>query len=459
MKKFALLLTMAAAHSAGFAQAQGEVSITIYNNNLALVQDIRNMDLPAGRTRQEFPEVSAQIRPETVTLGGDGIAIVEQNFDYDLLSPDALMENAVGERITIVRFNPATGQETRERAEVLAVNGGVVLEIDGRIEVLRDDGRPARVVFDEIPANLRARPTLSVTMDSARRGIRPLSLSYLTPGLGWSADYVALYNEETQTIDVQGWVTLSNNSGTTFENADTLLVAGAVNMAGTSNYRGRASRNSAIAQPGTQTADREQLGDFYLYPIAERTTIANRQTKQVNFLDVQGARAENAYAFRVGGFVTQSARNADSVLRFSSSRDGGLGDALPAGTVRVYMRDARGDPQFIGENSIPHTSMGSELAINTGQAFDVNVATTQVERTRLSRFSYRTRMRYDLTNAGDEPIRVQLDQMSLPWGWAETRIMNESQESERLASDGTRWLVDVPANGSVQVTATFHTRY
>ena len=130
---------------------------------------MRQLSLPAGRSRQEFPDVSAQIRPETVTLSGDGVGIVEQNFDFDLLSPPALMQKAVGETITLVRTNPATGAETRERATVLAANGGVVLQIGDRIEVLRDDGLPVRVIFDRVPANLRARPTLSVTVESRAR--------------------------------------------------------------------------------------------------------------------------------------------------------------------------------------------------------------------------------------------------------------------------------------------------
>ena len=163
-----------------------------------------------------------------MTLAGDGVGIVEQNFDFDLLSPQALMQKAVGETITLVRTNPATGAETRERARVLAANGGVVLQIGERIEVLRDDGLPVRVIFDRVPENLRARPTLSVTVQSERAGRRPVTLTYLTPGLGWSADYVALFDETAGRMDVQGWITLTNNSGTPYVNANTLLVAGAV---------------------------------------------------------------------------------------------------------------------------------------------------------------------------------------------------------------------------------------
>ena len=215
--------------------AQGDVAVTIYGD-MALVQDTRSVSLPQGRSRQEFRDVSAQIRPETVTVGGEGFGIVEQNFDFDLLSPSALMDKAVGQQITLLRTNPATGAETRERATVLAANGGVVLKIGERIEVLRDDGLPVRVVFDAVPPNLRARPTLSVTVDAQRGGARPLTLSYLTPGLGWKADYVALFDEGAGKLDVQGWITLTNTTGTTFANARTLLVAGEVASV---NQRGR----------------------------------------------------------------------------------------------------------------------------------------------------------------------------------------------------------------------------
>src|SRR5271154_6755561 len=206
--------------------AERTLSVTIYAGDLALVQDRRDIEVKGGRQRLEFQDVSAQIRPETVSLTAADIGIVEQNFDFDLLTPAKLMEKAVGHEVTIVRVNPATGAETRELAQVLATNGGVVLRIGQRIEVLRDDGLPVRVIFDKVPDNLRARPTLSVTVIGARSGTRRATLSYLTPALSWKADYVALYNESDAKIDVQGWVTLTNSSGTSYENAQTLLVAG-----------------------------------------------------------------------------------------------------------------------------------------------------------------------------------------------------------------------------------------
>lgn len=433
--------------------AQGDVHVTIYNNNLALVQDARTLTVPAGRSKQEFPDVSAQIRPETATLSGAGIAIVEQNFDYDLLSPDKLMEKAVGQVVTIVRTNPANGAETREQAKVLAANGGIVLQIGQRIEVLRDDGLPVRVVFDKVPENLRARPTLSVTINSARGGQVPTRLSYLTPGMAWTSDYVMLFDEKSGATDMQGWITLTNNTGTTYNNADTLLVAG--NVGGGQNQFNALS--GALEAAGTESGTRERLGDYYLYPLPERTTISNAQQKQVSFLDVKGAPARKAYEF-VNGWLgsNDDPRSAVTAIKFSTSKAGGLGDQLPAGTIRVYMRDARGDPQFIGESRIDHTPMGSSLAIRTGEAFDVKVKTVVEERTKLSNRRWRTKMRYTLTNARPGPVTVDLAQAGL---WGDVRIEAQSIVGDRVSADRIEWKVPVPANGTTEVTATFDTRY
>jgi hypothetical protein len=459
MMRKASLFLIAFASPALAQSAQGDVAVTIYNEQLALIQDTRTLQLPNGRTKVEFPDVSAQIRPETVSLAGAGIGIVEQNFDYDLLSPDKMMAKAVGQTITLVRTNPATGAEAREQAKVLAANGGIVLQIGNRIEVLRDDGLPVRVVFDKVPDNLRARPTLSVTLQSAQAGSIPARLSYLTPGLGWKADYVALFDEKAQTIDVQGWVTLTNNTGTTFSNAKTLLVAGLVNQVNQNRYGGypQPQYGGGMDTAGTESAARGKLGDYYLYPLAERTTIANAQTKQVGFLDVAAVPARKAYQFVSQWLqVTPQPMSASSVLKFSSSANSGLGDALPAGTVRVYMRDAQGNPQFVGENSIGHTPMGSALSVKTGEAFDVKVATNVVKRERLSSSRWVTSMSYTLTNAGDKAVTVDLAQDGL---WGDVRIKDQSRESKRVSADRVEWSVPVPANGSATVTATFDSRW
>ncbi|WP_128892903.1 DUF4139 domain-containing protein [Erythrobacter sp. HKB08] len=464
------------------ATAQGDVSVTIYQNGQSLVQDVRQLDIARGRSRVEFPDVSAQIRPETLSFAAPGTAIVEQNFDFDLLTPAKMMEKAIGQTITLVRTNPATGTETRERAKVLSVAGGVVVQIGDRIEVLRDDGLPVRVVFDRVPPNLRARPTLSVNVESNRAGVRPTSIRYLTRGLGWNADYVALYDEAAATIDMQGWVTLSNNTGTTFHQADTMLVAGNPNA-------GRPMANRNMVRAGTESANREQVGEFYLYPLAERTTIANRQTKQVSFLDVQGVAARKIYSRTIDWM-----RNDDrpfpvsSEIAFSSSSDGGLGDALPAGAVRFYQRDSEGTPQFIGENTIGHTPMGSELSLRTGDAFDIFVKAEVEKRERLTadewertaRFIvieddaevrrvdverpvtyWQTTMRYTITNAKSVPVEVDLTQAGLDRGWwsRDFRIVSEDEPGLQLNSDRRKWVVPIPANSDREFRVTFATRY
>jgi len=440
--------------------ADRALSVTIYNDNLALVQDRRDIEVKDGRQRIEFQDVSAQIRPETVSLSAADISIVEQNFDFDLLTPAKLMEKAVGQEVTIVRVNPATGAETREQALVLATNGGVVLKIGPRIEVLRDDGLPVRVIFNKVPDNLRARPTLSVSVIGAHAGTRRATLSYLTPGLGWKADYVALYNESDGKIDVQGWVTLTNSSGTTYDNAQTLLVAGSPSQedgGGQLNGYRPQVRRQTLQQPGTESGSRERLGDYYLYPLAERTTIANLQTKQVSFLDVHGVPAEHGYEFRNRWLGTgETPVSAKSIYSFSTSAHAGLGDQLPAGILRFYMKDKRGDPQFIGESRIDHTPMGSTLSLATGDAFDVKVHAVVEKRTRISTFDWQTDMRYDVTNALPRAVVVKVRQDGL---WGDSTVKTESQKSARLSAEAAEWNVNVPANGKATVTATFETRY
>ncbi|MXO73860.1 DUF4139 domain-containing protein [Altererythrobacter aerius] len=498
--RFALLGTAALfVASATLAQpgeagpsAQGDLDVTIYNGGQALVQDVRQLSIPNGRSRIEFPDVSAQIRPETLSFAAEGAGIVEQNFDFDLLTPTKLMEKAIGQTVTLVRTNPATGAETREQATVLSTAGGVVVQIGDRIEVLRDDGLPVRTIFDGVPPNLRARPTLSVTVESDRAGTRPASIRYLTGGLGWSADYVALYDEARGTTDMQGWVTLTNQTGTTFHNADTVLVAGTPSgMSGANQIRRPRVPPPPPGGfvPGTETAPREQLGDFYLYPLTGRTTIANAQTKQVSFLDVQAVPARRVYARTVGWLGSDGAPvNVSTAIGFSTARDQGLGDALPAGIVRFYQRDRQGTPQFVGESRIGHTPMGSALELVTGDAFDVFVQAEVVSRDRItaneweasSRYRvvkdgavvrevtserpveyWRTTMRYSFTNAKPVPVEVDLTQAGLDQGWwsRDFRVTSEDVAGEQINAGQRRYRVTVPANGKREVRVTYETRY
>ncbi|WGM39599.1 DUF4139 domain-containing protein [Caulobacter sp. NIBR1757] len=459
MRKF-LLAASALALAATAASAQDRtLSVTIYNSGQTLVEDVRTETLKAGRQRIEFKDVSPRIRAETVALSAPGIGIVEQNFDYDLLSPDTLMEKAVGRTVKIVRTNPATGVETTEVAKVLAVNGGVVLQIGDRIEVLRDDGLPTRVIFDKVPDNLRARPTLSVTVDAAEAGPRQAKLNYLTTGLGWKADYVALFDEKSGKLDLQGWVTLTNTSGTTYENAEVQLVAGNVSSGGRPGYPQQPRGPAGVTSAGKGGVGPQPvaLADYYLYPLAERTTIAQNQTKQVSFLDILGAPAAKVYRVGFNWFQSQEQPvSAEVLLEFGAVSAGKVASPMPAGTVRVYMRDQAGDPKFIGENAIGHTPAGSTLSIKTGDAFDVTLQPAIVSTEDLGKKGTRWTMKYVLRNARPEPVEVSVRQGGL---WINGKVLKESHPSKRLDYNTLDWTVPVPANGETELTFTLETGY
>src|SRR2546430_10371599 len=227
----AALATCPHAHAAGeempsTLRDQQSVAITIYNENLALVKDRRRVTLEAGPNRLALREVSGRMRPETAQLRSlsqpGALTLVEQNFEFDLLTPAKLLEKYGGRTVRVVKTHPTTGDESVEAATVLAASNGVVLRIGDRIET----GLPGRIVYDGVPANLRDRPTLVTELLSARSGAQTLELSYLSGGLSWKADYVAELNSADSALDLNGWVTLTNQSGTAYPNARLQLVAG-----------------------------------------------------------------------------------------------------------------------------------------------------------------------------------------------------------------------------------------
>ena len=456
MRWLCLLAAVSAAGAAGAAEPANprasvtdearpdnqRLAITIYNGGQALVQDVRSLDLPAGRQRVELREVSNEIAPASVSLAAPDVAIVEQNFDFDLLTPSKLMEKAVGKQVQIVRTNPGNGQQVTETATVLAANEGVVLKIGDRIEVLREDGTPTRVIFDGVPQNLRARPTLSVTVDSAKSGRRDATLTYLTGGLDWRADYVAVFDEKASRLDFQGWITLINQTSTTFADVKTDLVAGSP-QGGGGPIRG-------VTRGGTEAANMRQVGDTYLYPLKERTTIAANQQKQVGFIEADKVAAQKVYQYRANGFGSSSTPiHVDAVLQFDNSRAGGLAAPLPAGAVRIYMRDSEGALKLIGESAIGHTPQGSSLSLRTGEAFDITVKPTLDARTVVDKRHTRYAMSYVVANAKSEPVTVQLRQAAYA---PNLKVLTESLKSQRLNAYELRWDVAVPAEGETRLT-------
>lgn len=436
------------------AEAPPNVSLTIYNENLALIEEIRRLDPGTGRSKLEFKDVSATIRPETVVLTAPDIAVVEQNFDYDLLTPEKLMQKAVGQDVEIVRVNPGSGDQVREKATVLSTNNGVVLRVGGNIEVLRADNVPTRVIFPKVPDNLRAQPTLSVTVQSAKPGARDIRLSYLSTGLSWKSDYVALFDEKAGKLDMQGWITLTNNSGTTYKNAETQLIAGDINLTEDDSQWRRPPPTRQMRQGGTESGSQPKLADYYVYPLRERTTVANNQTKQVGFLEMNGAAAKKVYRYRAYWFDNSDPTHADVAVDFANSSSGGLGAQLPAGVVRVYVRDIEGKPKFVGEDRIPHSPQGSELSVKTGEAFDVTVQSAIVRRAAVSLFRTRYEMLYTLRNARSDAVTVSLRQGGLG---RSTNVEEESLKRSNTDARTLQWDVPVPANGEAKLTFTVET--
>lgn len=442
--------------SAVQAQPTQKLSLTIYNQDLALIEDVRHLDLAAGRSKLEFKDVSAHIRPETVTLTAAGVGVVEQNFDFDLLTPEKMMEKAVGKQVQIVRTNPGNGQEVTETATVLSVNDGVILKIGNRIEVLRADGAPTRVIFDKVPENLRAQPTLSVNVDSQNAGPRDVTLTYLSTGLSWKADYVALFDERGSKLDMQGWITLTNTSGTTYQDAATQLIAGDINLVRNGGNAWQEQQNRrAIRSGGNEAGAKRPLADYYVYPLAERTTIADNQTKQVGFLDAAGVAARKVYEYSADWFTTlPEPEHAVSVVRFMNSSKGGLGAQLPAGVVRVYVRDDKGVPKFVGESGIPHTPQGSDISVKIGEAFDITVQPTLEKEQSAGFWLSRYTMKYLVRNARPQQVNVDVRQGGL---WRNGKVLQENMKSTRPDAQTLQWTVPVPASGEATLEFTVET--
>lgn len=433
------------------------VSLTIYNEDLAMVRDSRTIAFPAGTGAIAFDGVSARIRPETAALRADGVRVEEQNFDFDLISPPKLLEKAVGKTVTILRLNPATGKEEATRATVLAANGEPLFLIDGRIETL---GGGARVAFDSLPETLKSRPTLSMRVASARAGSRPARLTYLTGGLGWNADYVGQYDEARGLMNLQGWVTIRNQSGTDFVNARTQVVAGDVNQA-TREIMVTAYRKDAMAMPAPPAEpEREAVGDYHLYTLPTPLTLTNNQTKQVALLHAAAVKAARSYRYEAHGFSTQEQpQNVEVRVRFANTAANGLGQPLPGGVVRLYGQDKAGESQFLGEDSIAHTPDGNTVDLTLGRAFDVTVQSLLEGRRIVARDdngqTVEWSMVYTLRNRKDAATTVDLRQSGLYGDW---QLLGESLKHEKLDADTIGWQVPVPAKGETVVKFTLRQR-
>ena len=447
---------------------QQSIAVTIYNENLALVKDQRRLTLQAGQNRLALREVSARMRPETALLRSlshpGSLTLREQNFDFDLLTPAKLLEKYVGREVRIVRTHPMTGAESIETATVLAANGGVVMRIGDRIET----GLPGRIVYDGVPANLRDRPTLVSELDAARAGAQTVELSYLTGGLAWKADYVAELNAADTALDLNGWVTLTNTSGTAYPNAKLQLVAGDVNRV--RDEMRLAAKSSAMRERAGAAAPamaQEALFEYHLYTLARPTTIADNQTKQVALLGAQSVPVTKELVLQGSDYYYRSSVGAIGqklkvgvFVQFANRDSSRLGMPMPKGVVRVYKKDSAGNAQFVGEDRIDHTPRNETVRLKLGEAFDVTADKKQTDfkrREPTNRASYVFETAYEivLRNAKKEPVSVVVRE-PVPGDWT---MLEESQGHAKVAAGTAEWNVKVPAGGSATLRYRVLVRY
>jgi hypothetical protein len=476
MKKICVAVAAAFAFSAQGAQKeaastladQQSVAVTIYNENLALIKDTRRIALDAGINRLALREVSARMRPETASLRSlthpGTLSLLEQNFDFDLLTPAKLLEKYVGREVRVFRVNRKTGVESFETATVLAANGGVVLRIGDRIET----GLPGRIVYDGVPPNLRDRPTLVTELQSSRAGQQTVELSYLSSGLAWKADYVAELNASDSSLDLNGWVTLTNTSGTSYPNARLQLVAGDVNrVRDEMRYAAKAMSAVRAEAPAPRQMAEESLFEYHLYTLQRPTTIADNQTKQVALLGASAVpvRKElvlqgNDYYYRssVGGIGQKM--KVGVFVQFENREASHLGLPMPKGVVRVYKKDGAGNAQFIGEDSIDHTPKNESARLKLGEAFDVTADKKQSDFKRREPFAawtyvYESAYEIVLKNAKKEAQTVMVRE-PVPGDW---RMLEESARHAKVAAGTAEWKIDVPAEGSATLKYRVLVRY
>ncbi len=436
------------------AEDRAAVAVTIYNESLALVREEREVTFNQGRNSIAMREVSARIKPETASLrslSGGRFTLLEQNFDFDLLTPQSLLNKYVGQNVTVIHVHPETGEEKREQATVLANNQGVVLRYADRIET--DVPYGARIVYADVPKNLRDRPTLVIDLESDRAGKQRTELSYLSEGFSWQADYVATLADNEETLDLAGWVTLTNRSGASYENAKLQLVAGDVNRAQQNSMRQKEVLYDVAAAPmAAEPMAREELFEYHLYTLTRPTTLRDNQTKQVALLSANQVNVRKEYRLEGAARWYQYDQNARDLgdkrkvevfIEFDN-KGGDLGQPLPKGIVRVYKKDNEGRPLFIGEDRIDHTAKNEIVRLKLGKAFDITGNWKRVDYTSLGKRSFEQEIEIELKNAKKIPTTVKVVE-PVPGDW---KMVKENFPHQKAEASTAVWNIEVPAEGS-----------
>ncbi|MDJ0946521.1 MAG: hypothetical protein QNJ30_23980 [Kiloniellales bacterium] len=432
------------------AEARAALSLTVYNQDLALVVETRRAELPAGAARLRLTDVSPLLQPGSVSLSGPDLRVLEFSSHFDLLTPYRLLEASLGRSVKVAQINPATGAETIEDARVLSVQDGVVLKIGDRIETGKD--LPGRIIFGEIPAGLTETPTLGALVES--QGGDTVALSYLTGGLSWQADYIARLDEATGSLAISGLATLTNGSMTGYADARLRLVAGTVNrVGGPIQPRARARVAGAMAMADAPEMAPRGEGELYVYDPGRTVSLRPRETKQIALLSAGEVPFEQE--FRLQGLASLLGRGgeiepvkAQTLLRFKNEVGAGLGKPLPAGILRAYGLGGEAPPLFLGEDRIRHTAEGEQVEVALGQAFDVTGEARQTAFEQLAAGSFEAAQEVTLRNAKARPVTVKVTG-DLPPGW---KILDQSASHETETATRVAWTLEVPAGGQTVLT-------
>jgi hypothetical protein len=443
---------------------QKRVAITIYSNDLALIKDQRQVALKKGNNTLAFMDVSTGIQPETALLRNlsqpQGFSVVEQNYEFDLLTAQNLLQKYVGHKVGVIYRHPTTGEETIEQAILLAANQGIILRFGDRIET---GISPTRLIYQDIPKDLREHPSLILQLHTTLAGKQALELSYLTNGLGWKADYVAKLNEAEDRFDLNGWVTLTNQSGTTYQDARLQLVAGNVHRVTPLAKYAEPQAREAMMLAKVSPMQEEALLDYHLYTLERATTIKNNQTKQVTLLNASNITIHKNYELRshTPHFYYDHTQYPPVLkppvtiyLSFNNTEKAGLGLPLPAGVIRVYKQDLTGNMQFVGEDRIHHVPKNDSAQLKLGQAFDITAEKRRTEYRKLSSDSFEATFEIELRNAKKKSVLVKVAEF-IPGHW---HILTESYPHQQETANTAVWQLSVPAEGQATLTVSFKTR-
>jgi hypothetical protein len=435
---------------------QTELAITVYNSDIALVRDVRNLQLSTGTSNLRFMDIAATVNPATVHFRSltepSRVSVLEQNYEYDLLEPDKLLRKYVGRDVTLIRNRSENGTTRQEevKARLLSYNNAPVWKIGN--EIVTGIGAD-HIRFPELPDTLYSRPTLIWTVQNQGGPRHRVEASYLAGKLAWNADYVLTVSRDDKTSDVNGWVTLTNGSGTAFRNAKLQLVAGDLNRVRQvlAKTRDEMRSNAPAAAAGGQMAE-ESFSDYHLYSLNRKTTINNNQTKQVSMLEGTNVPMVKRYVVEGSSYYYHNVQHPGSPIKdnvqvyyqFKNEQKGGLGMPMPAGVIRVYQEDSKGGVQFVGEDRINHTPKDEMLNIKIGNAFDVVCERNQVDFQKIASNVYEFEYEITVRNHKATAITVEVNE---PIGgtW---RMVRSSHESTKTAAWAARFNVPVAADGT-----------